>query len=280
MDSLIRRLIDSPHGPNPNVQREIDKLSNFGLSVRFVALLVGGVLFSSAVTVALWTHEHMLRREEALQTHAKLVLRDLVQALETRLALGLPLGQLPDVERLLEVAKMQLPAARSALVVDEKGRVLFSTNSLDLGDNFSDFESAEEGGIGRRKRDEENIYWLAISTDDGTAAGLVLLRWPMTASDQGWATLAVSLTLSALPALAALTLLTVAMGVGLARLAGRRPASTAMALNRLGRDRLLPSEIKAGLSELPWPAFAAIVADRHHQLSNAEQALGHLDEMA
>ncbi len=268
------------------MQREAESVSNFGLTVRFVAVLVAAVLFTSTVTVALWAHDHMQRREDALQAHAQFVLRDLAQSLETRLSLGLPLAQLPDVERLLDGARMQMPAARSSvLVVDgetgNKGRVLFSTDPVDLGDTFSDFEAGWSGHDGHRKRGVEDIYWLAVNADDGILAGVVLLRLPMVASDKGWATLAVSLVLGAAPALALIAALAAVMGVWLARAAGRRALSTAAALGRLGQYLTLPlGGDGSGLPELPLPAFAAIVVARHRQLSEAEQALGRLDEMA
>lgn len=256
-------------------------VSNFGLTIRFVFVPIIIVLFTSVATVALWAHDHLQHRQDALQARAQLVLRDLAQALETRLSLGLPLSQLPDVERLLDAARMQLPESRSAGIVDESGRVLFSTDAVGLGDAFYDFKTASPAQSGYAKRSSEGIYWLTVNTDDGALAGAVLLRLPIAVSDKALQTLAVSLALSATPPLAALLVLAVAIGIWLARAAGRRPAATALALDRLRRKAALPLEGDCrSLPEIPLQGFVAVVSERHLQLADAERALGQLDEMA
>ena len=45
-------------------------------------------------------------------------MQDLTLALETRLSLGLPLAQLPEVDRLLEAARLKMTGLRAVAVLD------------------------------------------------------------------------------------------------------------------------------------------------------------------
>ena len=119
------------------------------ITARFIIALVGTVLFAWCAAIGFWTHDHAERRDAALDSHARLILQDLTLALETRLSLGLPLAQLPEVDRLLEAARLKMTGLRAVAVLDEQGRVLFSTDPVEIGEQLLDKAGVRMGG-GRR----------------------------------------------------------------------------------------------------------------------------------
>lgn len=250
-----------------------------GAAARFIAALVAAVWFAALAAVGLWAHDHAGRRDAALNAHAQLVLHDLTAALEARLTIGLPLVQLPDVDRLLEAARLQLPMARAATVLDETGRGVFSTDTMEVGERLLDAAAARVAG--RRSDGVDDIFWAPVSNDDGAAAGAVLLRLPAGAGRDGVTDFALSLLARATPALAGLTGLAALLGYWLSRAVSRPAAQTAAVLEGLALD---PADganvVVAAPAGTPLAAFVAAVTARRDRLAAAEDELGRLDETA
>lgn len=254
-------------------------MPSVGAAARFIAALVAAVWFAALAAVGLWTHDHAGRRDAALNAHVQLVLHDLTAALEARLTIGLPLAQLPDVDRLLEAARLQLPLARAAAVLDENGRGVFSTDAVEVGEVLLDGAAARTAG--RRADGVDDIFWTPVSNDDGAAAGAVLLRLPAGAGRDGVTDFALSLLVRAAPALAGLTGLAAVLGYWLARAASRPAAQTAAALEALALAPSDSGEIGAAApAGTPLADFVAAVTARRRRLTAAEDELGRLDETA
>lgn len=252
-----------------------------GITARFSIALVGTVLFAWFAALGFWTHDHMERRDAALQAHAHLVLQDLTSALETRLSLGLPLAQLPEVERLLEEARLKMTGMRAVAVLDEQGLALFSTDPVEIGEQLLDKSGVRSAG-GQRVEGDDEIFWLPVTNDYGTQAGVSLLRLSARSSREGSIDFALSLIVRTAPALTLLCLLAMALGTGLARRLDQRLSWVSNALTRLeeplgeGAVVISPS---ADLG-LPLADFAAATSVRQRRLAEAEEELVRLDEMA
>ncbi len=256
-------------------------MPSLGITARFIIALVGTVLFAWFAAIGFWTHDHMERRDAALKAHAHLVLQDLTSALETRLSLGLPLAQLPEVDRLLEAARLKMTGLRAVAVLDEQGQALFSTDPVEIGETLLDKAGVRSGG-GRQVEGDDEIFWLPVTNDYGTLAGVSLLRLSAGSSREGSIDFALSLTVRAAPALTILCLLAMALGAGLARRLDRRLAGVSSALTRLRQN---PGEGVAAMGAagdlgLPLADFATATAARQLRLAAAEEELVRLDEMA
>lgn len=251
------------------------------ITARFIIALVGTVLFAWCAAIGFWTHDHAERRDAALDSHARLILQDLTLALETRLSLGLPLAQLPEVDRLLEAARLKMTGLRAVAVLDEQGRALFSTDPVEIGEQLLDKAGVRMGG-GRRVEGEDEIFWLPVTNDYGSQAGVSLLRLSAGTSREGGVDFALSLIVRAAPTLGLLCLLAVALGYGLARRLNRRLALASGALTRLvGNPEAGVAAIgPAACLGLPLADFAAATAVRHQRLAAVEAELVRLDEMA
>ncbi len=256
-------------------------MPSLGITARFIIALVGTVLFAWLAAIGFWTHDHAERRDAALVAHAHLVLQDLTSALEMRLSLGLPLAQLPEVDPLLEAARRKITGLRAVAVLDDQGRVLFSTNPVEIGERLLDKTGLGAGG-GRWVDGDDEIFWVPVNNDYGTLAGISLVRLSAGSSREGGVDFALSLIVRAAPTLGILCLLAVALGYGLAYRLNRRLALTAAALAGLGRnpeEGVAATGVCGGLG-LPLADFATATADRHHRMAEVEEELVRLDEMA
>jgi hypothetical protein len=257
-------------------------MPSLGITARFIAALVGTVLFAWVAAIGFWTHDHLERRDAALNAHAHLVLQDLAAALEARLSLGLPLAQLPEVDRLLDTARLQLAGLRAVAVLDEQGRGLFSTDPVEIGERLLAKAEVQSAG-GRQVDGEDEIFWLPVANDYGSVAGAALLRLSAGSSREGSIDFALSLIVRAAPVLGILGLVAMALGYGFARRLDRRAALATVALARLKQspeEGAGSGEAMAGNLGLPLAAFAVAMAARHHRLAVAENELVRLDEMA
>lgn len=258
-------------------------MPSLGLTTRFVAALVGAVVFAGAAALGLWSHDQAQRRTAALNDHARLILHDLTASLETRLALGLPLARLPDIDRLLETARRGLPGLGALAVVDESGRALFSTDPVEIGEPVLDpmWLSSQEG---RRTGGEEDFFWHQVITDYGAIAGATVLRLSAGATDASVMEFALSRFVAAAPWLAALIVLAAVLGFWQAQRVGHPAAETAALLEHWAREPLDPDQgagdLTAGAVDLPLAEFAQAISSRHLRLAAAEAELRRLDEMA
>lgn len=255
------------------------------LTVRYAVTLMGVVLFSAAAGLGWWAHDYVGRRAAALEAHAGLVLRDLADAVEARLGLGLPLAQLPEIDRLLDGARQQIPAVQAISLVDDKGRAVFSTDASALGDEIALWPAGAEPDYGRRLNDEEAVFWLPLTNEYGGLAGAAVVRLPAGAVRGETWSFVLSLAARLSPVLAGL----LAAAAGLGVLTARRvdPATTAVAAALSGlagagetpNDEIGIAEAEA-VSGLPLAQFAAAVRAGHAALAAGEQELGRLDELA
>lgn len=258
-------------------------MPSLGLTTRFVAALVGAVLFAGTAALVLWSHDHAQRRAAALNDHARLILQDLTASLEARLALGLPLAQLPGIDRLLDTARLGLPGLGAVSVVDEIGQARFSTDPVEIGETVLDptLLAVREG---RLTSGQDEIFWQQVLTDYGAIAGATVLQLPVGFTEAGVTEFALSLFVAAAPWLAALAVLAAILGFWLARRAGFRAGRTAAMLEHLAREPLAPggedTDPAAGGLGLPLADFAQATVSRHRRLAAAEAELGRLDEMA
>jgi hypothetical protein len=256
-------------------------MNGIGITTRFIATLVGVVLFAGVAAVGLWAHDHADRRSAALAAHAGLVLQDLSDAVEARLGLGLPLAQLPEMDRLLDSARQQVPTAHGLAVADDKGRAVFSTDPVEVGDHILALIPGQEITDGHRVKADEELFWHPLTTEYGTFAGAVVLR--LSAGSVTGETLAFALSLAlrlALP-LAGLLVLAVVAGVLIAGRAVRPALATALTLENLARH---PDQSGGNTEEAAGQdavaAFVVSVKQRHAKLAAAEAELGRLDELA
>lgn len=256
-------------------------MPDMGMSARFIAVLLCGVIFGSLAAISLWTLDHMARRDAALDAHANLVATDLVSALEARLAIGLGLSELPGVDPLLDSARQHLPAFGMIAVLDEEGRGLFSTDPLEIGQVLADASALSSSG--QAEVDGQALFWKPITSDHGTLAGAVLLRLPAGLSREGAREFVLRLAVQVGPVVAGLCILATLLGLVLSRRVGRRVEAIESLLSRLDKDRKPLNAGRNGpdeLLKLPMSGFEESVHARHRRLMEFERELGRLDEMA
>jgi hypothetical protein len=256
-------------------------MPSLGIAARFVAVMAGAVLFSGLAAVALWTHDHSVRRQAALNAEAVQVLEELTNALQARLNLGLPLGRVPNVAQLLEVARLQLQEAGSVAVLDEDGRGVFSTAPGEVGDTLLSGSIVGNSPAGYRRIGDELLFWSPVTVENGTRVGTVLLRLEAGPVGQGVGTFALSLLARTVPAIGMLAAIAAALGMWLAEFAGRRATATAATLNALDGATHDRAANRAGLLPCqPLDELAASVARLHRLLESGEDELERLDELA
>lgn len=252
-------------------------MPSFGVSIRFVATLVGAVLFAGVVAIGLWTQDYSRRHQDAFNDHARLILRDLAASLEKRLAIGLTLTQLPDIDRLLERARPRLPGLRTLAVLDERGIAQFSTDPVEIGDQMLEAFHLTHGE-GHQTSGEDEIYWITLVNDYGAIAGAAVLRLAASATTEGTIAFALSLIMRSALALGLLSLLAAGLGYWLARRVSHGVAPTLAALRQLQQDPLSGQE--GGDLGPALSAFAEETLSRHQRLAWAEKEVARLDELA
>ena len=271
-------------------------MSPAGFTHRLIGAVLAATLFAAAATTALWSHGHQRRLEQAVAGHAEFVLAELKAALESRLNLGLSIGELPQADTLLEQARGALPGIQSIVVVDEEGTVVFATDVVEVGERAPDlpagFGTAEPAVSGTADSDAlwsvrtggARTYGLSLTTSFGTSAGAVALRLPAGLLTERVNDFALVLGLQAFGVAVAVGALASLAALVLARRSRRAVERLAVALEELaaapgaqpgGRDRPV-----APLLGLPLPGFAATVRQRVRTLDEATREISRLDEMA
>lgn len=253
-----------------------------GLMARYVSILVAVVLFSGTAAIAFWSHDHIIRRENVLSDHVRLVLSDLLESLEARMALGLPLAQLPEIDRLLDQSRGQLPHTVSVALVDELGVAVFSTDPVEVGERLLSPEGWRDEGVTRMEMGEEEVFWMPIPGDFGTAAGAVLLRLQAGSTRAGALSFALGLLTTVAVPVGGLLLVGAGLGMWFARRVSAPVTVLADGLAHLSAapetaDTEIPAVNGTGL---PVREFARVVGARHRRLAAAEAELVRLDEMA
>jgi hypothetical protein len=261
-------------------------MPSVGLTVRIMTLMAAAVFFAAAAAIGAWTHDHQQRRDAALVAQADLMLRELETAIGVRLTLaGLPLAELPDVDPLLDVVSQRLENVRSLAVLDVQGRGLFSSNLVEIGESMLDSSLLENVGVLRVA--DDRLLWRPITTEYGTVAGFILLWISDAGTRRDVAGFALMLITRAAPILALLGLFAAAFGYLLAYWVGRETDVALAFLLAQSEDSqdskpvLVATHDESGSPlGLPITQFVDNVNQRQRRLSDLEQELGKLDEMA
>lgn len=258
-------------------------MSPAGFTHRLVAAVLAATLFAAVATTALWSHGHQRRLEQAMAGHAAFVLAELKAALESRLNLGLSIGELPQADTLLEQARTALPGIQSIVVVDEAGTVVFATDVVEVGEPAPDLPGDPGGrdvdALWSVQKGGALTYGLGLTTSFGTTAGAVVLRLPAGLLAERVNDFALILGLQAFGVALAVGALASLGALALARRSRRATERLAQELEDLAaapdRDRPVPP-----LLGLPLPGFAASVRQRVRTLDGATREISRLDEMA
>ncbi|MBP2298710.1 hypothetical protein [Azospirillum picis] len=261
---------------------------------RLGAFMAVAVFIAALSAVVLWTREEARRLDEAVTSQVGFVLSEAKASLEVQLNLGLALGDLPQVEGLLARASASLPGIRSVAVLDENGAVLFSTNTVEVGETLPVGQAEAAGGAAGRvsglwsdEQGEERIYGVGLATSFDTAAGSVLVRMPAGAMAEPIRHYALTLALGGVLAAVVAGLLGWLAGLWLAR--GPRRALAGLAAVLEGLDERAHAAEPATLSAAAGPAgtlglpaadFVEAVRSRLSILDRAEREVARLDELA
>lgn len=263
-------------------------MSPAGFTHRLIGAVLAATLFAAAATTALWSHGHQRRLEQAVAGHAEFVLAELKAALESRLNLGLSIGELPQADTLLEQSRGALPGIQSIVVVDEEGTVVFATDVVEVGERAPDlpagFGTAVTDALWSVRTGGARTYGLGLTTSFGTTAGAVALRLPAGLLTERVNDFALILGLQAFGVALAVGAVASLAALALARRSRRAVERLAVELEDLaaapgaqpgGRDRPV-----APLLGLPLPGYAASVRQRVRTLDDATREISRLDEMA
>lgn len=261
-----------------------------GFNVRLIGALLISILLCAGGTALVWVSDHQRRLDAAVSAHAGFVLSELRAALEARLNLGLALPELPQVGGLLESAGADLPGLQSIAVVDEAGRIVFSTDAVEVGETVREFDpwpdpDAAAEGIWTFRSVGGTIFGISLSTSFDTTAGAVVLRVASGAIAERVSEFALTLGLQS-TAVAAVAGILGTLGV---LLLARPQRHAARRLTGLLEDVVAaPANPPAagggpdGSAEVPPPiaGFAHAVRSRMGVLERADREVTRLDELA
>lgn len=251
-----------------------------GFTARLIGTTLAVVLAAAAAMVALWVYDHQRRLDDAMATHAGFVLTELKAALEARLNLGLTLTELPQVDALLEQAGAELPGLRSIAVVDDSGKVVFSTDPVEVGETLplQDMATgADLNGLWNHPTADSLAYGVALTNSFETAEGAVLLRVASGALSESLQDFALVMALEAVAVAMALGPIAAFCLFVLSRRARHAVDDLAVRIDTLATDGMPSGRVMA---LLPVAAFATAIRARVATLEAADDEVSRLDEMA
>ncbi|WP_298373805.1 hypothetical protein [Azospirillum sp.] len=257
-------------------------------AARLAVFIILATFLAALAAVTLWTREQSRRLDDAVTSQAGFVLSEAKAALEVQLNLGLALADLPQVDGLLNRARVALPTIQSVAVLDESGMVLFSTNAVEVGESLPQnpaFSSgASPGAVWSDDVAGERVYGVGLTTSFDTSAGAVLLRVPVGAMTERVRHYALTLGIGALAVGAPLAFAAWLCGLWLIRAPRRALSEVAEALEGLEAGRPVEEAGNAAVAGsslgLPVPGFLAAVRRRFGVLEGAEREVSRLDELA
>lgn len=223
----------------------------FPLIVILVTLLTAAV----AVTGALYHGAHRAAEVDLLRARLALVLEDVQGVAESALGLGLPLDQLPGVDRAMQSHVQRDPEILSIEFFNEDGVVLYATDESLRGDLVSEgWMSAWESERARvLVRDEVDAHVVGARVRDslGQLVGVLALRYSRVPIDRAVETLAWQLVWVCIGAAAVFMLIGGVLGMILTRTLRQRLHTV------VGATEVSP---EAGTPSSNEPSFAAQIA--------------------